>query len=401
MTGKRSGYQRLRQLGVKGWLGCGLVLLGIVGIFVLLFYSVGDVKVRDDFIRDFLFSAVGALTTLGVTLISAGEKVQRDRNIRTNEIIAQITPGRDGKNGNQKSPEADFDCPRVMKHVEEYSHDQVRRSPARELFTVTRTKLVAAQARWKDTFEKLAQSRDFHSAWDLYFVLSEDIRESINSVEELGNEIDRLEGDSDEVEDYRNKEKNSGAGRRETEKLHKALRPLRAAIARRDESYVLIPSLETFLGPGRSNGNHSGKSSTDWMASYRTLASFWALFDIVSTDMRNAYRHLHEAIINQDSGVHPSHNVEFCRNTLGACLERVRNSLAILGNGESTVERPGGKDLSDEDEGNTIITTLDLKRLVDNAKRIERGSDTSEVVPATFGVMVRDLYTAYKQLQDA
>ena len=93
---------------------------GIVGIFSLLFWSVGggSEQVRDDFVRDFLFSAVGAATTFGVTLISAGEKAMRDRNIRTNEIIAHITSGV-LKGKRNKGSEGDFDGPRIVEQVVE------------------------------------------------------------------------------------------------------------------------------------------------------------------------------------------------------------------------------------------------------------------------------------------
>ena len=399
---RREGvFEKVRQFGYKGLLGFLLVFAGIVGIFSLLFWSVGggSEQVRDDFVRDFLFSAVGAATTFGVTLISAGEKAMRDRNIRTNEIIAHITSGV-LKGKRNKGSEGDFDGPRIVEQVVEFSHDRVRRSLSRELFAVTRTKLVAAQARWKDTFEKLAQCRDFHAAWNLYFVLHEDIRDSIKSMEELGEEIARLEGSTNKAKAAKENARVPGASHLGIEKLQKALRPLRAAIARRDESYALIPSLETFLGQQRTNGNEVAMDGSDWIATYRKLASFWALFDIISTDMRNAYRHLYEGIAEREGGSRQPHNVEFCRNTLGACLERVRNALAIISNSISRGDAGNNAVLSHEDDRNTIITQEDLKALVDHAKRIERGSDKSEHVPANFGVMIRDLYTAYNHLND-
>ena len=400
-SGREGAFEKLRRFGYKGLTGCLLLFAGIVGIFSLLFWSVGgnDEAIRDDFVRDFLFSAVGAATTFGVTLISAGEKAIRDRNIRTNEIIAHIT-SRVRRGKRDKGLDGDFDGPRIFEQVVEFSHDRVRRSLSRELFASTRTKLVAAQAHWKDTFEKLAQCRDFHAAWSLYFVLQEDIRDSIKSMEELGEEIARLEGNGNEAKATQEKARITGANLQEIEKLQKVFRPLRAAIARRDESYALLPSLETFLGQQRTNGNELATSDIDWMANYRTLASFWALFDIISTDMRNAYCHLYEAITEREGGTRRSHNVEFCRNTLGACLERVRNALAIISN--SVSHEDSGKSTASplEDERNTIITREDLKALVDHAKKIERGSDKSEHVPANFGVMIRDLYTAYNHLTD-
>lgn len=274
----------------------------------------------------------------------------------------------------------------LLDAIRRISHHFVQESRAMETAIVADRSLKAALARWDSAFSPLAGCPEFHSAWELYFVMHDDIVKSSGEIGELKNILRGLEGQNNQNDkgghEGQNKEDGKECAKSARRRARESLRSIKTAVERRNEAFEKIPSLET-LQSGQSKGNGN---------SIPNLGKFWELFRIITTDLRNAYHTVY--IVDAGLSAHPVNDVQVGTKTVGACLERIRNSINTLA-GSALVGVEAG-------EGNTIIGDEDLEDLIKMAIKIEMGADSSirgssvvAILPASFGVMIRDLGTAY------
>ena len=308
-------------------------------------------------------------------------QASRLRTERDNEIIALIASYRSEADEETRAKRAEGNA--VLKQVSEFAYDQMRRSTARETLTTIGTILAEADRHWYSAFPALARCPDFNGAWDLYFVLRRNLSSAAHELRKFHRLLDQLENVAvaNPERDFGSMQKEGTQQRSSPDSAVIAFRPLQAAIQRRDESSNEIPSLQTMAYGGTG-------TDTDLQ---EKLAKFWHLFNIATIDMRQAYLLLYQ--INSKESFDIDRDIAECKTTLGACLERVRNCLRIFGLLDASTELT---------EGNTSISSEDLTLLVDHAKRIERGHITgneyARLLPANFGVMIRDLDTAFQAL---
>lgn len=354
--------------GLSGWKRPSVWILLLSSVILFAGGTVWAVYARQiqiNFLVEIGFSVGGFLVALAYAQL---RRQQEQRNL-ANETIALIARFAAGNRGSQEERD-------VLDQIVKYAQDQVRRSPIKERTTTLKTLLQQMDTHWNEAFPSLAKCPGFDKAWDTYFALRRNITSAIDECRDLSRVVDELEGV------VNGGETGSKLGYRNAnipDRAQRAWRPLQAAILRRDEAASAIPSLETlpFIGEKADNEGR--------------LANFWHLFDVATTDMRQAYVVLFAVM--ERTARDQNDDIDLCQRTLGACLERIRNCVLTL---EFTQD-----DVSEASEGNTTISNKDLNDLVLMAKRIERGqvSERLRILPANIGVMIRDLDTAYKALQ--
>ena len=261
----------------------------------------------------------------------------------------------------------------------------------------------ASLDRWNESFERVCSLPGFNNAWDIFWVLRKDIQETVEGASDLALS---LSGEQSSTSVDR-----TGLHIKDIECSHlkTALRNLESGLLRRDEAYIEIPSLQTLLSTPKQDSGISSDISN-------RLSAFWPLFGIASSDLRLAFLRLTK--LTEKHGI-TSAEVKLINRTLLAALERIRNCIAILKNGQTMQDPaqgdPAGKGSSKPVRayqiGNTVISNEDRKRLVKYAKELEGGHTLNvdergnmediygNILPANFGVMIRDIDTACVALE--
>lgn len=364
-------------------------VLAVVILFFGLRIAHREGSITTDLFVDLGFSAAGALLAYAYNSL----RKKQDDKTKANSVVSSIAKHRRlaslGRGEGWHSEDWHKD---IIGEVQATSEYNVEKSGAKEIVEVLQRFIEASRTRWNEAFSLLAKCPEFHVAWNSFFVLQRDITGASKQVKDLIGELDQLSGHTSSGSSGENR-KPSG---KNFEKARGAWRPLQAALNRRDEAFSDIPSLGTLAVnggkgkevPSEDQSEQSPTSREHW----ERLARFWDLFKVVSTDMREAYLILYH-IIEEKLLDEIEYHTHLCQKTLGACLERVRNCILILGNYRDS-DDPGT-------EGNTTISDPALMKLVDDAKKLERGETIHgiEVLPASFGVMIRDLATAYDLLR--
>ena len=431
-------------------------LLGAVAIGFLL-----DQEVKADtvyaLIADALLTVAGALGAFAYTLHEKRlHEISADKEYSTIVGAMVASPGVLKKGSASRKNFKD--------QVDHYAVDKVRKSSLNERLTMVCGKLNSAVDRWHDAYKPLTQMRGISGARDVFFVLQADLYAAKSHADELASIVKKLEGNGDsdapngeqsanQGESNGGQSGNQGEGGKaskaemalESKKAHgqaiRASRAMAAALARRDESYVLIPSLQTLYPRHKDNGaaeqgqedDANGGADHEKVArrlrKYQNISNFWDLFDVISADMHSAHVLLHDIVEGRAKADGIVGDVVNARKHLGSCLERIRNSLLILGwpprknssdgggdNGSdkqgSTVISEEGRDPNEEssasnggkggnsrdEQGNTFISEKDLDALYEDAKAMESGNSEARELPSSYGVMIRDLHSALKAL---
>jgi len=367
----------LLVVSLSSFIGVSCLSLGVWASF-------NTEQITFDFLMDAVFAAGGATLTFAYSYFrarsrEAEEIKQKQTDIKADLFDYQVNAIESGNS------DGDFF---LKEHVEGFAYTQVSHSYAAEQVELITGNINAATSRLEEIFGPLSQCPEFDRAWDLYYVLQFDIRNASSNIKELRSIIHNLEGKKDirkldaadedkEIQDI-------------YEKAGKSYRAIGAGLVRRNEAYVHVPSLETFKF-SRTESRQIDSEIDD----YGKLSCFWILFNIATKDMRFSYFYIRQII--ERVSKNPRDDFDAAKKALGACLERLRNCVRILDQKVDS-EQQGNQ------EGNTIISNEDLDSLVDCAKKIERGADVSgdsnkiDFLPASFGVMIRDLATAYRAL---
>ena len=394
-----------------------IAIFGAFGISAIIFASILFISYkRDDITQDFFVELMSALAglILGLAtqhflhLISTkDEQKSKKEELIANfyEHLKEIESVKESESGK----ESEYPLAQHLKRYHEWrnkSGQAGRESPLVIAKLLERT-TNAAQDRWTEAFNLLASCPEFHGAWDVFLVLRKDIKDSVQSTTKLVSEIGGNNGNND------------GAGHtneiNQSDWLHlkTALRNLESALHRRDESFIDIPSLQTMVSSSRKDKDGPDLSTM--------LSEFWPLFNIASMDIRMAYLRLltlyekyeekYEKKIDMNIEGGTWHDVKLINRTMLAALERIRNCIVILKNGGGSQES-ANQDIEsslNDHYGNTVISRKHRELLVRDAKKLEGGrtqdvdSDSKEiyrtVLPANFGVMIRDIDTACKVLE--
>jgi len=350
----------------------GAIAFGLVIVVLILQQAYAGGNIAFDLVYELGAAAAGGLFSWGVAKLKQAEEDEDRANALISSIVESWRGGGKSQPGWHK---------RIL---EEINANYVSKHKAVQILRVLERVVDASRERWNESFALLTQCPDFHYAWNSFFILRKDIASASDSAGELGKELGLEEGEKPKcLLDC------AGAGKKARRKAQAAWRPLKAAISRRDESFSDIPSLGTLALNG-SDGADSERRH--WMK----LARFWDLFKVVSADMRDAYIILYH-IVEEKLDEEIQRDIGVCEKTLGACLERIRNCLLILADKSAGEKEDFAKEEDSNEEGNTTISEKDLKELVSKAKKLERGEviDQIQDLPASFGVMIRDLATAY------
>ena len=352
-----------------------VVGLGLLGLGINV--AISAEHISEELLYDAAFAIGGALAAYGINNFFRERVKKHELRKWEDEIIARLSRAKvELKERESFSP--------VMAHIDRYAHDEVYRSSVHELLASLDRAINAARIRWREAYELLCACPGFHTAWDLYFVLECDINEVAETTKKTQDAINKLSGKEHIGKSTGMEESQSEGDEKTKAAAAEALRSIKAAVARRDESYNDIPSLQTLT----DDNNQEIKND---------LPRFWVLFDIATNDIRKAYLEIKN--LAEDKSEESDKNLNYalrksnaCK-TLGAGLERIRNCILIHDDKDTNVGATKGR--------NTIISEADLEELVKTAKALERGEEKTgraKFLPASFGVMIRDMDATLKTL---
>ncbi len=347
------------------WQAWSLMFFGasiVIGsLFITTFLTE---NISKNFLLDVGYAIGGAIIVWGVSSLRQNI-TKKDKNNETIALVANHRAGNSEKGVDDN----------IFHQISGYSHDQVQKSGVKTTTTEVKVLLEGAHQNWLQTFNELSTLADFEAAWEVYFIMGANIRNALVKTEELDSNLNNLSGGKSSGEANRGRPISEISETRAATDFVIAVRALNAAISRRNESNKIMPSLQQlnssngYVSEETSSGTSEAellkkenKRLSDLLKERYHISKFWYLFNIATTDMRQAYILIHKI----DSGI--SQNTEsdlrICRATLGACLERIRNCLRILEGPVPPKEQEGD---------NTTIHEEDLKQLVKQAKQIERG----------------------------
>ena len=395
------------------------IVAGIILFFGILWVAfVGD-DISPAFLVEVFSGVGGVLFGTGVQRYLHSLSAKDEQENKDKILVADLYEYLHGENGKKK---AEYVLAPHLKKYHEWENTSGRHSPGSTAKLLEKS-ANSALDRWNESFELLASCPEFHSAWDLFLVLRKDIQDTVQGSSDL---VSSLFSYDEEKADGGIRRTGSDIDESDRPYLRTALRNLESGLRRRDESFVEIPSLQTMLEEDELHLKVS-----------RRLADFWLLFHIVSTDIRMAYLRLLALWEicekeNTECGVN-SDDVRLVNRTILGALERIRNCITILRNRGDLQEIPEQATKSPQDSGyeetevaktpgleapgasqkdqvgNTMISWEGRKDLIREAKMLEGGDTLNEgdemekmyrkILPANFGVMIRDIDTACEALE--